>query len=65
MRFQGKVQLWVELYEGNLNIPPPIDITPHPPQAYELRVVIYGCADIMLDERNIFGKKMSDVGVKG
>ncbi|XP_011180606.2 otoferlin isoform X1 [Zeugodacus cucurbitae] len=62
---QGKIQLWVELYEGNLNIPPPIDITPHPPQAYELRVVIYGCSDIMLDERNIFGKKMSDIGVKG
>ncbi|XP_017482314.1 PREDICTED: fer-1-like protein 6 [Rhagoletis zephyria] len=62
---QGKIQLWVELYEGNLNIPAPIDITPHPPQAYELRVVVYGCADLTLDDRNIFGKRMSDVGVKG
>ncbi|XP_004519125.2 otoferlin isoform X2 [Ceratitis capitata] len=62
---QGKIQLWIELYEGNLNIPPPIDITPHPPQVYELRVVVYGCTDLTLDERNIFGKKMSDVGVKG
>ncbi|XP_054735180.1 otoferlin isoform X2 [Anastrepha obliqua] len=62
---QGKIQLWVEMYEGNLNIPAPIDITPHPPQSYELRVVVIGCTDLTLDERNIFGKKMSDIVVKG
>ncbi|XP_067648119.1 fer-1-like protein 6 [Eurosta solidaginis] len=62
---QGKIQLWIELYEGNLNIPAPIDITPHPPQPYELRVVVFSCRDLTLDDRNIFGKKMSDIGVKG
>ncbi|XP_037953127.1 otoferlin isoform X2 [Teleopsis dalmanni] len=62
---QGKLQLWIELYEGNVNIPPPIDITPQPPQMYELRVVVLNCSDIPLIERNIFGKNMSDIYIKG
>ncbi|KAM7358215.1 ferlin family C2 domain-containing myoferlin misfire [Cochliomyia hominivorax] len=62
---QGKIQLWLELYDGNLNISPPIDITPQPPKLYELRVIIYGVCEVILDEKNIFGTAMSDIYVKG
>lgn len=57
--------MWLELYDGNLNIPPPIDIKPQSPQLYELRVIIYNVADVVLDEKNIFGTAMSDIYVKG
>uniref|UniRef100_A0A1I8QEL5 C2 domain-containing protein n=1 Tax=Stomoxys calcitrans TaxID=35570 RepID=A0A1I8QEL5_STOCA len=63
---KGKIQLWLELYEGNnINLPPVIDITPQPPELYELRLVIFGVSDVLLDERNIFGTAMSDIYVKG
>ncbi|KNC25719.1 Gram-negative bacteria-binding protein 3, partial [Lucilia cuprina] len=62
---QGKIQLWIELYDGNLNIPPPIDITPQPPQIYELRVIIYNVTEVVLQEKNIFGTAMSDIYIKG
>lgn len=62
---KGKIQLWVELFDANLNIPAPIDFTPQPPLMYELRVIIYQCADVILDDKNIFGKAMSDIFVKG
>uniref|UniRef100_A0A1B0G2Q0 C2 domain-containing protein n=1 Tax=Glossina morsitans morsitans TaxID=37546 RepID=A0A1B0G2Q0_GLOMM len=62
---QGKIQLWVELFDANLNIPAPIDFTPQPPLMYELRVIVYQCADVILDDKNIFGKAMSDIFVKG
>lgn len=63
--FKGKLQLWIELYDSNLNIPPAIDIMPDPPVLYELRVIIHQCCDVILDERNIFGTAMSDIYVKG
>ncbi|XP_075159891.1 ferlin family C2 domain-containing myoferlin misfire [Haematobia irritans] len=62
---QGKIQLWVELFDGTISLPPVIDITPQPPELYELRVVIFGVSDVLLDERNIFGTAMSDIYVKG
>uniref|UniRef100_A0A1A9WPX1 C2 domain-containing protein n=1 Tax=Glossina brevipalpis TaxID=37001 RepID=A0A1A9WPX1_9MUSC len=62
---QGKIQLWVELFDANLNIPPPIDFTPQPPLIYELRVIVYQCTDVILDDKNIFGTAMSDIFVKG
>lgn len=62
---KGKLQLWIELYDGNLNIPSPIDITPQPPQLYELRVIIYDVSEVVLEEKNIFGTAMSDIYVKG
>lgn len=62
---QGKLQLWLELYDGNLNLPPAIDITPQPPELFELRLVIFSVSDVVLDERNIFGNAMSDIYVKG
>ncbi|XP_061388297.1 otoferlin [Musca vetustissima] len=62
---QGKIQLWLELFDGNLNLPPVIDITPQPPELFELRLVIFSVSDVVLDERNIFGNAMSDIYVKG
>ena len=32
---------------------------------YEVRVVIWNCADVVFDEKNVFGEAMSDVYVKG
>uniref|UniRef100_A0A182LWC6 C2 domain-containing protein n=1 Tax=Anopheles culicifacies TaxID=139723 RepID=A0A182LWC6_9DIPT len=61
---QGKVQLWIELYEPNQPHPLPLDITPQPPKPYELRLIVWNTADVMLSERNIFGTEMSDIYVK-
>ncbi|XP_053673937.1 myoferlin [Anopheles nili] len=61
---QGKVQLWIELYEPNEPHPQPVDITPQPPKAYDLRVIVWNTTDVMLNERNIFGTPMSDIYVK-
>uniref|UniRef100_A0A182PV41 Uncharacterized protein n=2 Tax=Cellia TaxID=44534 RepID=A0A182PV41_9DIPT len=61
---QGKVQLWVELYEPSGLHPLPLDITPQPPKPYELRVIVWNTADVILNERNIFGTGMSDIYVK-
>ena len=65
MKIKGKIQLWIELYDANLNIPPPIDIMPLPPQLYELRVIIYNVSNVVLNEKNIFGTAMSDIYLKG
>lgn len=62
---QGKLLMWVEIFDSRKTIPEPIDITPVPPRPYELRVIIWNARDVILDERNIFGKKMSDIYVKG
>ncbi|XP_033149587.1 otoferlin [Drosophila busckii] len=62
---QGKLQLWLELYEASMFIPPPIDITPMPPIAYEVRVVVKNLSGIQFGDVNIFGKLMSDVYVIG
>ncbi|XP_037905651.1 fer-1-like protein 6 [Hermetia illucens] len=61
---QGKLQLWVEIYEKD-NVPPPLDITPIPARKYELRAIILNTSGVILDEKNIFGKKMSDIYLKG
>ncbi|XP_050093922.1 fer-1-like protein 4 [Anopheles aquasalis] len=61
---QGKVQLWVEVYEPSEPHPWPLDITPQPPAPYELRLIVWNTAAVVLDERNIFGTEMSDIYVK-
>lgn len=61
---KGKLQLWVEIFEPG-HVPEPIDLTPVPPRAYELRVIVWNTSDVILDEKNIFGKYMSDIYVKG
>lgn len=60
---QGKVQLWIELHEVE-DLPPAIDITPEPAKRFELRVIVWNTADVVLNESNVFGKNMSDIYVK-
>lgn len=55
--------MWIEIYDPN-EIPPPIDLTPSPPRQYELRVIIWQTSNIILQDKNIFGKRMSDIYVK-
>ncbi|XP_055604569.1 fer-1-like protein 6 [Uranotaenia lowii] len=60
---QGKLQMWIEIYPSTVE-PVLIDITPLPPKAYELRLIVWNTADVILDESNIFGTKMSDIYIK-
>lgn len=62
---QGKLQMWVEIFDPKKIIPEPVDITPVPARAYELRVIIWNCKDVILNDRNIFGCQMSDIYVTG
>lgn len=62
---QGKLLMWVEIFDPKKTVPEAIDITPVPARTYELRVVIWNAKDVILDEKNIFGKQMSDIYVKG
>lgn len=62
---QGKLLMWIEIFDPKKSIPEPVDITPIPPRCYELRVIIWNTKDVVLDEINIFGKNMSDIYLKG
>lgn len=62
---QGKLLMWVEIFDPKKATPEPLDITPIPARAYELRITIWNAKDVVLDERNIFGNQMSDIYVKG
>lgn len=62
---QGKVQMWVDIFDPKKTVPAPIDITPIPARPYELRIIIWNSKDVILDEKNIFGTSMSDIYVKG
>ncbi|XP_020816965.1 otoferlin isoform X2 [Drosophila serrata] len=62
---QGKLQLWIELFEANIYVPNAIDITPVPPAYFEVRVVVKKLTGIQAGDRNIFGKLMSDIYVIG
>ncbi|XP_017071773.1 otoferlin [Drosophila eugracilis] len=62
---QGKLQLWIELFEANIYVPNPIDITPVPPSDFEVRVVVKNLAGIQMGDKNVFGKLMSDIYVIG
>ncbi|XP_023290146.1 LOW QUALITY PROTEIN: otoferlin [Orussus abietinus] len=64
---QGKLELWVEIFQENeLPMKPPIDITPHTPEDYELRIIIWNTEDIpLVDSQFLTGEKCSDIYVKG
>lgn len=56
--------MWIEMFEPS-SVPPPIDISPTPTKKYELRVIVYNTAGVIMAEKNIFGQKMTDIFVKG
>lgn len=62
---QGKLLMWVEIFDQKKNIPEPVDITPIPPQKFELRIIVWNTKDVIFDEKNVFGRQMSDIYVKG
>lgn len=56
--------MWIDIFDTKRSIPGPIDITPLPAVPYELRLIIWNTMNIKLEEKNIFGKSMSDIYVK-
>ncbi|XP_030642529.1 fer-1-like protein 6 [Chanos chanos] len=64
---QGQLQMWVDMFP--MDMPPPgpsVDISPRKPKGYELRIVIWNTADVILEDTNfITGQQSSDIYVKG
>eukprot|EP00040_Diaphanoeca_grandis_P011572 m.59384 g.59384 ORF g.59384 m.59384 type:complete len:2246 (-) comp22699_c2_seq1:263-7000(-) len=64
----GKLEMWVDIFPkingDETVVPEPIDITPRIPDEYELRIVMYNVDEVILDESNMAGERMSDIYVK-
>lgn len=59
--------MWIDILPVT-DLPPPqkVDITPRQPMKYELRVIVWNTADVLLDEDDFFtGERKSDIYVKG
>eukprot|EP01012_Entosiphon_sulcatum_P020626 TRINITY_DN25537_c0_g1_i1.p1 TRINITY_DN25537_c0_g1~~TRINITY_DN25537_c0_g1_i1.p1 ORF type:complete len:731 (+),score=179.50 TRINITY_DN25537_c0_g1_i1:2-2194(+) len=62
---QGSIELWVDVFDlAKPMIPPPIDVTPPPPQEFELRVMVWNARDVELTEGSVGGERMSDVYIR-
>jgi hypothetical protein len=65
---QGKLEMWLDIFpkvDGDQSVvPEAIDISPRIPDPMVLRVVIQNCDDVVLDEANIAGERMSDIYIK-
>lgn len=59
--------MWLDIFKvGESMLPPPVDISPHRPVEYQLRIIIWNVEDVMLVDDDFFiGEKKSDIYVKG
>ena len=63
---QGQLHMWIDMFNKNDPIPPPIDVSPRKPEKYFLRIVVWNTKDVVLDEVSVAtGEAMSDIYVKG
>lgn len=60
--------MWLDIFpklDGDQSVvPEAVDISPRIPDEMVLRVVIYNCDDVVLDEANLAGERMSDIYIK-
>ncbi|XP_022180844.1 fer-1-like protein 4 isoform X3 [Myzus persicae] len=63
---QGTLEMWVDMFSRDSNIPEMVDIKPPIVELYELRVIIWSVTDVKLVDSNFFTKeKHSDIYIKG
>ncbi|XP_060846305.1 fer-1-like protein 6 [Rhopalosiphum padi] len=63
---QGKLEMWIDMFSKDSNIPEMVDIKPPIVELYELRVVIWSVTEVKLVDNNFFTKeKHSDIYIKG
>ena len=62
---QGKVELMVDIFSMDKPIPKCTDVSASKPVSYELRVIIWNTANVILQDDPFTGEKMSDIFVKG
>ena len=58
--------MWVDIFDRQYSIPPPVCIAPRVPEEYELRVIVWNTMDVKCDDVSLVtGEPMSDIYVKG
>lgn len=63
---QGKLEMWIDMFPNEHQIPKPIDIDLPKPIKIHLRVIIKNTKDVYLDDVNpLTGERTSDIYVKG
>ncbi|XP_050058182.1 fer-1-like protein 6 isoform X3 [Aphis gossypii] len=63
---QGTLEMWIDMFSKDGNIPEMVDIKPPIVELYELRVVIWTVTEVKLVDNNFFTKeKHSDIYIKG
>jgi len=64
--FKGTLEMWIDMFSKDGNIPEMVDIKPPIVELYELRVVIWTVTEVKLVDNNFFTKeKHSDIYIKG